>query len=398
MKTKQIVRKTALILGCCFLSQFVNGQELEGLIKLGLENSPSIQKFELQYKIASEKVNETNTLPNTEFSLGYFLSEPETRTGAQRLRISVKQMIPWFGSITARENYASSMAEATFQDVVIAKRKLIASISQAYYDLYTIKAKQQVVLGNTDLIKTYQKLALKALEVDKASAVDVLRLQMRENDLVQLHQVLEQNLMAKQVELNLLLNREKTTPISVVDILILPDNELDVSFQKLKVHPELVKYEKLYQSVEQSELLNQKESKPMIGFGFDYVAVSERPNMVFEDNGKDILMPMVSLSIPIFNKKYNSKTVQNKLMQQEINVVKQERLNSLETMLEKAKTDRNAAKISNDTQLKNIRQAKSAEEILLKKYETGTIDFKVVLDIQELQLKFQINQIEAVKN
>ncbi|HDZ14510.1 hypothetical protein LCGC14_1503670, partial [marine sediment metagenome] len=30
-------------------------------------------------------------------------------------------------------------------------------------------------------------------------------------------------------------------------------------------------------------------------------------------------------------------------------------------------------------------------------YETGTIDFNDVLDIQELQLKFQTNQIESVQ-
>ena len=44
-----------------------------------------------------------------------------------------------------------------------------------------------------------------------------------------------------------------------------------------------------------------------------------------------------------------------------------------------------------------MKQADYAEEILLKSYETGTIDFKDVLDIQELQLKFQIAQIETTK-
>ena len=38
------------------------------------------------------------------------------------------------------------------------------------------------------------------------------------------------------------------------------------------------------------------------------------------------------------------------------------------------------------------------KRFLRKNYETGTIDFQEVLDIQELQLKFQTNLIEAVKN
>ena len=120
--------------------------------------------------------------------------------------------------------------------------------------------------------------------------------------------------------------------------------------------------------------------------------------MSFSDNGKDIVMPMVSLSIPIFNKKYKSRTKQNELKQQEITSQKQERLNNLETLFDKAINDRIASKINHDTQAKNLKQAKDAEDILIKSYETGTIDFNDVLDIQELQLKFQMNQIESVKN
>ena len=120
--------------------------------------------------------------------------------------------------------------------------------------------------------------------------------------------------------------------------------------------------------------------------------------MNFSDNGKDIVMPMLSLSIPIFNKKYNSKSKQNKLKQQEIRFQKQERLNALETVLDTGIKNRIAAKIKYNTQVKNIQHAKNAEEILKKSYETGTVNFKDVLDIQELQLKFQIHKIEAVKN
>ena len=136
----------------------------------------------------------------------------------------------------------------------------------------------------------------------------------------------------------------------------------------------------------------------MIGFGLDYINVTERPDMNFNDNGKDVVMPMVSVSIPIFNKKYKSVTKQNELQRYEIQSQKQERLNILETLLDKAVKERISARISYTTQSKNLIQAKNAENILIKSYETGTIDFNDVLDIQELQLKFQMSQIDSVKN
>jgi outer membrane protein TolC len=397
MKHIKINIKIVLILSSCFLSFFANSQQLEVLIDEALTNNPEIQKFELQYKRASEKVNEVNTIPNTEFGVGYFVSEPETRTGAQRFKVSAKQMLPWFGTITSRENYVSSLADAKYEDIVIAKRKLMASVSQSYYNIYANKAKQDVLSENVKLLKTYETLALTSVEVGKASAVDVLRLQMRQNEIQQLKEVLQQQFLAEQTNFNNLLNRENDVAVSVVEELDIPSKDFEINSENLAFHPELLKYDKLYQSIEQSELLNQKESSPMIGFGLDYINVVERPDMNFSDNGKDIVMPMVSLSIPIFNKKYQSQTKQNELEQQEIIAQKQERLNTLETLLSKVINERISARISYTTQSKNIKQAKDAEDILIKSYETGTIDFNDVLDIQEMQLKFQMNQIESVK-
>jgi len=374
----------------------IQAQTLQELVNEGMSNSPEIKKFELQYNIATEKVNEANTLPNTEFGVGYFASEPETRTGAQRFKVSAKQMLPWFGSITARENYANSLAEAKYEDIVIAKRRLTATIAQSYYKLYANKAKQQVLTENIDLLTTYETLALTSVEVGKASAVDVLRLQMRQNELEQLKKVLAAQYLSEETTLNLLLNRDKNTVVSWAQSLSIPSQDQDINEGELSLHPELIKYDKLYRSVTQSELLNDKESSPMIGFGLDYINVQNRPDMSFSDNGKDIIMPMISLSIPIFNNKFKSKSRQNELVQQEIKVQKVARQNNLETRLYKAISERNAARITHETQSKNLKQAKDAEQILVKSYETGTIDFNDVLDIQELQLKFEINQIEAV--
>jgi cobalt-zinc-cadmium efflux system outer membrane protein len=195
----------------------------------------------------------------------------------------------------------------------------------------------------------------------------------------------------------MLLNRDKAITVTVINELMMPSEDFEIDSENLALHPELLKYDKLYQSIEQSELLNQKESSPMIGFGLDYINVEKRPDMSFSDNGKDVVMPMISVSVPIFNKKHKSQTKQNELQQQEIVAQKQDRLNTLETLLDKAVNDRISARISYATQAKNLKQAKNAEDILIKNYETGTIDFNDVLDIQELQLKFQINQIESVK-
>ncbi|GAB4508539.1 MAG: hypothetical protein Tsb004_07140 [Allomuricauda sp.] len=391
------MRKTVIYIVFALVTISLKGQSLERYLQEAELNSPMIQALELRYNIAKEKVNEVNTLPNTTFGAGYFVSEPETRTGAQRARFSVSQMLPWFGTITARENYASSMADAEYAEIVIAKRKLSLAVAQSYYKLFGIKATQKVLKENIKLLKTYETLALTSVEVGKASAVDVLKLQIRQNELQQRKEVLEQSYIAEQAVFNNLLNRDESIAVEVVDDMDVPENDPILNKEDLSLNPELSKYDQLYESVTQSELLNQKENAPSFGIGLDYIPVSERDDMVFSDNGKDIVMPMVTFSIPIFNNKFRSVTKQNELRQKEIELQKKERLNVLENTFANAISQRNQARISYQTQIKNLKQAKDAEEILIKNYETGTINFNDVLDIQELQLKFQTNQIQSVQ-
>lgn len=376
--------------------QLLTAQDLQSYIRLAEDNNPEIQAYLLRYNISQEKVNELDALPNTQFSVGYFLSEPETRTGPQRARFSVSQMLPWFGTIPARQNTARAMAEVDYQDFIIAKRKLGLSIANSYYKLYSLKSKLKVLGENRELLSTYEQLALTSLEVNRASAVDVLKLQIRQNELQQQKEIMEEELVLERLTFNNLLNRDENVEVELVQDLSIPITDPEVITDSLSVNPELVKFNLMYESVVTSEALNQKESAPSFGFGLDYIPVSERTDMNFSDNGKDIIMPMISLSIPIFSNKFSSVSKQNELRQLELESQKSNRLNTLETALFGAIAERNQARIKFNIQSKNLGQAKDAEEILIKNYETGTIDFNDLLDIQELQIKFNLNQIDAV--
>ncbi|MEG3657703.1 TolC family protein [Arenibacter palladensis] len=391
------MKNITFIICLLLVSTWLKAQDLQSYIQEAEVNNPQIQAFELRYNISQEKVSELNTLPNTTVSAGYFVSEPETRTGAQRARFSVSQMLPWFGTITVRQNYAASMANVDYVEIAIAKRKLALAVAKSYYQLYAIVAKQKVLEQNIDLLESYERMALTSVEVGKASAVDVLKLQIRQNDMEQQREVLEQVYMAEKSNFNNLLNRKETISIDVVTELTIPLEDPLYSSDGLELNPEILKYDEMFESIMQSDLLNKKDGAPNIGFGLDYIPVQERPDMSFEDNGKDIVMPMLTFSIPIFNNRIKSVSKQNKMRLKETELQKSERINWLQTTLAKAEAGRNEARIKYNTQKVNLVQAGNAEEILMKNYETGTINFNDVLDIQELQLKFQMNSIEAIE-
>ncbi len=391
MKTKLFILLLVLLAGN------LRAQDLQKYIEKAEENNPGIQAMETHYKISEEKIKEANSLPNTEISGGYFIKTPETRTGPQVYKLSARQMLPWFGTIGTHEDFARSVANTDNLKLIIARRKLALNVAESFYQLYALKAKQKVLNQNIELLETYHELALNSVETGNATAVEVLKLQIRQNDLQQQIEVLEQEFLAEKSDFNSLLGQTPTTRAEVPDSIFLPKDDLPVSFN-VENHPELLELDQVSASVNASEKLNQKQALPNVGVGVDYVAVAPRTDMNVSDNGKDILMPMISLSIPIFNNKFKSVSRQNELQLQEIQSKKQDRINTLKSLLESSLKRRDAARISYHTQLKNLSQANDAEEILRKNYETGTIDFQEVLDIQELQLKFQTNLIEAVKN
>ncbi|GLB51229.1 hypothetical protein NBRC110019_02680 [Neptunitalea chrysea] len=371
-------------------------QSLDSLIKIAIDNNPEIQQLQLQYEISNEKINEVGSLSNTEFGVGYFVSEPETRTGPQTFKLSVKQMFPWFGTLTARENYQNSLADVEFENLSIAKRKLALSVAKSYYKLNAIYGKQVITDKNITLLQTYEELALNAVEIDKASLVDVLKIKMRQNELIGEIQVLVENYKGELATLQQLLNTSDTITLRDYKVLSIPsDIVLNETTDSLQLHPELIKYDKLYKSVSQSEVVNQKGKNPIIGVGLDYINVAERTDMYVTDNGKDIVMPMVTLSIPVFNKSYKSKSKQHQLAQEKLLAAKQERYNQLVAVLKQNIANRNAAKIKFETQTKNIDQADKTEKILMKSYETNTLKFNDLIDVQELKLKFQLMQIDA---
>ena len=77
--------------------------------------------------------------------------------------------------------------------------------------------KQDVLTANIKLLETYKTQALTSVEMNKASAVEVLRLQIHQNELEQLKQVLIQQYNAEQIPFNMFLNRDKNIEINVVN-------------------------------------------------------------------------------------------------------------------------------------------------------------------------------------
>lgn len=395
------MNKLNLVLIIVLVFQSSVSQSLEELINEGLNNNPKIKNYELKFNIEQEKVNEQKAFPNTDIGFGLFISEPETRVGSQNSKFSIKQIIPSFGVITSRINYASSLADVIYEDIVIEKRKLILDISATYFKLLSLYKKQEIINETIELLDYYRRLILINIENSSSTALDIYYLDIKRNNIIEKNEIIKNEIYVRLTQMSKFLDREK-------DDFIYLDEDLDDynlnDFNEeynLELHPEIIKYDKLYNSVIQSEILNQKNNNPSISIGLDYISVSKINTVDIVDNGKDIIMPMVTLSLPIFKNKYSSVSRQNKLSQNALIAEKKERLNTLNLKFEQAIKNRENSKITYQTQLQNIKRLEDIKMIILKNYENDISKFEEVLDLieEELNLKFiMIDSIEEYYN
>ena len=390
------MKKKIFYLITLLLSTALQAQSLEHYLSLALSNNPQLQALNMRYEIAEEKINQAAAVPKATFGAGYFASEPETRTGPQRFKLSVSQMLPWFGTLKARQDYARSLVETEGLDRLIVERQLALSLAQSYYRLYGYQQKMHIVETAIELFKSYEALALKAVENGSASVVNVLQLQIEQNKLSEEFLKIQELEKAEEVAFANLLSDDSFEGIQFSEMLEIPLEDLMHEQSRLAVNPEILKYDKLFATVQQSEIVNQKEAQPSLGLGLDYIAVQQRSDVLLNENGKDILMPMLKLSVPLFKSKHSSVAQQLELRQRELNYEKNHRLNLLENKLAQAIALQNQAQISFKSQDANSAQTQKMKEVVLSNFESDRQKLTEVIAMEQLYLQFEFKKIEAV--
>jgi len=385
-----------LIIVSLFLTTFTtNSQTLEDYLAIAKENSSELKISNYEYEIAKEKVLEVGNNTETSFNFGYFIQSPETRVGPQVAMGGIRQEFPWFGTKNAERDAAISNAEVRQFDIELSERDLIYKVKEAYYNLYEKQALTTILKENKQILMTYENMALAALENNKATFSDVSLIRVQKNEL---HSKMFQNyneIEALSRNFNRVIQRDVNEIVNIVDSL----NVTDILIGKTEViqHPSLDKIDQLNEALDYENELIGKENTPTIELGLDYILVNELNNIDITDNGKDIILPTVSFSIPIFNKDYKSRNNQIKIRQDQIVSAKINQKRLLEIALEDALLSFNNSLLSVVAAQKNKEEIQHAININLKAYETGILNYKNIVGLQLQKINYQLMEIEATK-
>ncbi|MCA1745797.1 MAG: TolC family protein, partial [Bacteroidales bacterium] len=335
-------------------------------------------------------IPQAQSLADPTFSFGYFISPVETRVGPQRARFSLTQMFPWFGTLKAQGDAAALNAEAQFQEFLDARNALFFRVAQAWYPLYELQKLRLLERENIRLLESFKTTTTQKYENGMGAMVDVIRVDLLLNEAKTQLEILDKKEASLTSRFNALLNRGYDEPVVVADSLAAGDMLMDYRKDSLLVnHPRLAAMDLKLKSAEAAERVALKQGLPKIGVGLDYVLVDERSDMVMDDNGKDVLMPMVTVSIPIFRKKYRAARQEAQWMQQGATFQKEEMVNELTGAYHRA-----YFQVQQQADLVALyeRQSTSTQQalnLLLSAYGNSGKDFEEVLRIQQQLLKYE---------
>lgn len=378
---------------------FCMGQSLNEYLIIAAENNPELKASYTEFEAALQRVNQVNALADPRLSFGYFISPIETRVGSQRARLSLVQMFPWFGTLKAKENSANYLAEAKYQAFINEKNKLFWKVNQAYYPIYEAKEHIDLVEENIEILKTYKRLSTSAFENNRGSLSDVIRVDiMIENEETELS-ILKDQLIPLRINFNRLLNRADSTSITIANDLSYTSVNKNYRRDSLLVqNPLLTSLELQQEAIKSTELVARKSALPQFGVGLDYAFVEERSDVNIPDNGKDAFMPMVSMSLPIFRKKYKAAIKEAQMSQQAIQYKREAIKNRLVSDYEQASFQLTKAEDLIELYNRQIEKTNQLIQLLYSSYSNSSEDFEEVLRMQQQLLKYEMAKVTAQKN
>ena len=441
------------------LSANSQNDSLQFYLEIAAKNNPAVlQKF-AEYQAALQKVPQVGSLPDPELSLGVFLSPMELVGGNQVADIRLMQMFPWFGVLKFAKDEMSLMAKAKYETFRDAKLQAFYDVQRTWYELNKIRQNILVSEKNIQLLRTIERLAIvrfkagpsansstpagksmsqsstpssssgssgmnsmgggsgnsaESVSSQAASPMggssmgsssgglglsDVYRIQIEIGDLQNNIDLLNNRLNTASAQFNSYLNRPQATFVSLPDTLKSENLEtslLAVSDSILKNNPMLGMLQFEQQSLEARKQMVTKMSYPMVGIGINYSLINKNEMSTSPMNGDDMVMPMITATLPIYRKKYIA-------MRDEADFLKSANTQNYKAVANSLQTEYyQALQLYQDAQRRTklyadqYQLASKSLDIMFKSFASSGSSLTDILRVRQQTLDYEYRQVEAV--
>jgi outer membrane protein TolC len=428
-------------------------------LEIAAKNNPTVLQRFSEYQASLQKIPQVGSLPDPELNAGVFLSPMELVSGNQVADLRLMQMFPWFGVLRYGKDEMSLMAKAKFELFRESKLNVYYEVQRTWFDLYKIQKDIGISEKNVEILKIIERLALirfkstpsvgagtqssstgmpsnssqsnssggmnnmgggnqnnpgttvsnqASLSMQSGNMgsslagfglADLYRIQIEIAELQNNIAVLKNQERSTFALFNSYLNRNPGSLVYTSEML--ESDSLGLSLNAvhdsiLKNNPMLSMLELERQSYEARKKMVTAMGYPMVGLGLNYSLISKNEMSESPMNGKDMVMPMVSVTLPIYRKKYKAMRNEADLLSKATSQNYQGTSNSLQTeyyqaiqLYQDAQRRMNLYKSQYDLASKTL-------DLILKSFSASTAGLTDVLRVRQQTLDYEMRQVEAV--
>lgn len=434
-------------------AQTTQALSLDSLLIMAAQNNPEVKTAYYNYLAALEKVPQVGALPDPQAAFGFFLKPMPILGGSQVGSVQVMQMFPWFGTLETAKDEASEMAKAKYNLFEATKSDLFFRVKSNWYQLMKLDREVKLTIENIELLESIEKLVLikfqspvsggssksmgssskgnmnlvsantaggsmggmssaqtisnSQMSSPPSSVVEmggnstglqtVLQVKMEILDLQNRMASLRDQRVTEKTKFNTLLNREVSSSVVISDSLIA--NQMPVGLLSdsiLTNNPMLSMIGSEIAAYNQMELKAKKMGKPMMGVGLNYMINQKRDGNTSMMNGDDMIMPMVSITLPIYRKKYNAMRKEAQLNQEAGRQQAVSLTNDLRIQYQLFVQNSDDARRRIDLYSEQTDLARRTMSLLLAEFETSGSGYEEVLRMQAKVLDYGFKHIEAI--
>ena len=413
-------------------------------LELAARNNPQINADFSLYKASLEKVPQAGAYPDPELEIGFFLKPMEILSGKQIADFTLMQMFPWFGTRKAARNEATEMARMAYEQFRNSRNNLYYEVKSQWYQLCNIseqyKNTQAPVssapstppavsgggmsgMGGSSMgSPTVQSTGASGSTMSGMSGdspmgggsmgsgnsmggmSDVLRIQMEKVELENTLASLLSQRKTAEAAFNTLLNQSLATPISVPDSL----ERLPLSWSEsmaldsvISNNPMLTMLEAEGNAYRAKAEMDKKMSYPMLGIGLQYSLIGKKPEDMSMGsmsgmNGKDMFMPMLKISLPIFRKKYNAQQQESKHYWKSSELKYENTMNQLQAEYIRITQQLEDAARKIDLYQKQYDLSLATYQLIVREFSTGRTTLTDVIQVERQMLDYHLKKSEAI--
>ncbi len=429
-------------------------------IKVAIEHNPLVKSQQLAYEATLQKVPQAGAFADPELSMGFYTKPMDIVGGRQIGDITVMQILPWFGTRKSARNEANHMAQMQYKEYKEAKENLALQVNTQWYILQ--KQQQQLANAedNKKLLEQLEQLALKKFSSPTSSAKaptpvvnrpaptttnssangmssmgmgasntasstptmtsnsgmsemgssqasgmsDVLRIRLEIIEVENTIETLQSQIKVEKAKFNVLLNREATAEVVVAKhiektpFMLTEDDVMAMIETNNPMLGMLTEQGLAYQAKAE---MDKKMSYPMIGVGLQYMIIGKTNDAMLgmgNMNGKDMVMPMLTVSLPIFRKKYNAQQEESKLWWKSSEQNYNNTLNTLKAAYYDYKSQLEDTERIVKLYDKQSTLAETTFNLIVKEFVAGKNDLTNVIQVQRQLLDYQLKKAEAIAN